>query len=102
MVNKGKRIGDSKKAKQVKSITFFHNPNDSSGVPDPIQQFDIMLGVEKEKKVKPKDVFEDYHDDKKKKKKKKLDSKSNPKMDPLKEVGKKRGLEKKNKERSKK
>ena len=97
MVNKGKRIGDSKKGKDVKSITFFHNPNETSGMPDPIQQFDIMSGVEKEKKVKPKDVFEDYDEKKDKpKRKKKLDSKKDPNMDALKDVGKKRGLEKKN------
>ena len=47
MVNKGKRIGDAKKKKQVKSITFFHNPNDSQGMPDPVQQFDILSGIEK-------------------------------------------------------
>ncbi len=97
MVNKGKRIGDSKKKKEVKSITFFHNPNDSMGVPDPIQQFDILEGIEKDKKVKPKDVFEDYNESKNKKRKPIPDDKKKhrkQKMDPLQVRGKKRGLEK--------
>ena len=53
MVNVGKRLGDSKKKKEVKQITFFNDPNDSV-IPDPIQQFDILTGVEKEKKLRPK------------------------------------------------
>lgn len=100
MVNKGKRIGDSKKKKEVKSITFFHNPNDGIALADPVQQFDILEGVEKEKKVRPKDVFENYTDNnkrsnKKPKKKKPLDKSKDPNMNPNQERGKKRGLEKK-------
>jgi hypothetical protein len=102
MVNKGKRIGDSKKKKEVKSITFFHNPNDTQGLPDPVQQFDILDGVEKEKKVRPKDVFEDYNDPKSKAKQKKTkpqrDEKKkhrNVKMTEMQQKGKIRGLDKK-------
>ena len=99
MVNVGKRLGDSKKKKEVKQITFFNDPNDSV-IPDPIQQFDILTGVEKEKKLRPKDVFEDYNEksNKKKKKKKGDDEKQkhrSQKMEPLQERGKKRGVDKK-------
>lgn len=96
MVNKGKRVGDSKKKKEVKSITFFHNPNDGIALSDPVQQFDILEGVEKEKKVKPKDVFENYQEKPKKSKTKKkpLDKSKDPNMNPNQERGKKRGLEK--------
>jgi len=96
MVNKGKRIGDSKKKKEVKAITFFHNPNDGMAVPDPVQQFDILSGIEKDKKVRPKEVFEDYHN---KPYKRKVDKENvkhrNQKMVPAQERGKKRGLDKK-------
>lgn len=104
MVNKGKRVGDSKKKKEVKSITFFHNPNDGIALADPVQQFDILEGVEKEKKVRPKDVFEDYKDKPKTKNKKKkpLDKSKDPNMNPNQERGKKRGLEKKQKKGNKK
>jgi hypothetical protein len=97
MPNIGKRIGDHKKAKDVKSLTFFHNPNDGIALADPVQQFDILAGIEKEKKIRPKDVFENYVDKKKKVKK------GNPekvkhrgqKMEPAQVRGKKRGLDKK-------
>lgn len=95
MVNKGKRVGDSKKKKEVKPLSFFHNPNDAHSDPDPIQQFDILAGVEKEKKIRPKDVFEDYHnkpDSRKVAKEKKKHR--NVKMEPAQVRGKKRGLEK--------
>lgn len=97
MVNKGKRVGDSKKKKEVKSITFFHNPNDTAGLPDPIQQFDILDGIEKDKKVKPKDVFEDYKDPGKKTKPKNDEKKKhrNMKMNEMQQRGKRRGLDKK-------
>ena len=95
MVNKGKRIGDSKKKKEVKAITFFHNPNDAHSDCDPVQQFDILAGVEKEKKVRPKEVFENYHnnpDNRKVAKEKKKHR--NEKMEPAQVRGKKRGLDK--------
>jgi hypothetical protein len=100
MVNKGKRVGDSKKKKEVKSITFFHNPNDTAGLPDPIQQFDILDGIEKDKKVKPKDIFENYNDPGKQAKqtKPKRDEKKkhrNVKMNEMQQRGKRRGLDKK-------
>ncbi len=95
MVNKGKRVGDAKKKKEVKSISFFHNPNDTSGVPDPVQQFDILEGIEKEEKIREKDVFEGSTDGSKKKLNKKQDKRRKDKMDPLQERGKKRGLDKK-------
>ncbi len=97
MVNKGKRVGDSKKKKEVKGITFFHNPNDTQGVPDPIQQFDILDGIEKEEKVKEKDVFEGVNHKEKKGKKleKGKDKRRDPKMTEMQERGKKRGLDKK-------
>ena len=100
MVNKGKRVGDSKKKKEVKSITFFHNPNDTQGLPDPVQQFDILDGIEKDKKVKPKDIFEDYKDPKQKQTKPKpqRDEKKkhrNVKMNEMQQRGKRRGLDKK-------
>ena len=92
----GKRVGDSKKARDVKQLTFHHNPNDSY-IPDPIQQFDILTGIEKEKKVRPKDVFENYKD-KKKENPSKVDEKTkhrSQKMVPMQDRGKKRGLDKK-------
>ena len=99
----GTRKGDWKKQRDVKGITFFHNPNDSI-LPDPIQQFDILTGIEKETKVKPKDVFENYHSlvARKGEKKKKKPSKKKPeqlkhrhgKMVPLQDRGKKRGIDK--------
>lgn len=97
MVNKGKRVGDSKKKKEVKSITFFHNPNDTQGLPDPIQQFDILEGIEKDNKVRPKDVFEEYNDPGKKPKPKKDEKKKhrNQKMTEMQQKGKRRGLDKK-------
>ena len=101
MPHLGKRIGDSKKARDVKQLTFHHNPNDSY-VPDPVQQFDILTGVEKEKKVRPKDVFENYKEKKKVKPSKVDDEKTkhrSQKMAPLQERGKKRGLEKKKMEK---
>ena len=98
----GRRIGDSKKAKDVIQITFHHNPNDSY-VPDPVQQFDILTGVEKENKVKPKDVFENYKEVKKQPtKKKKVDDKTkhrSVKMVNAQDRGKKRGLDKKKTEK---
>jgi hypothetical protein len=102
MPNKGARTGDSKKKKEVKTISFFHNPNDSI-VPDPVQQFDILTGVEKDKKVKPKDVFEDYHNNPDKRKTKKEDKKHrNAPMNPAQVRGKKRGLDKKQEKGKKK
>ena len=97
MVNKGKRVGDSKKKKEVKSISFFHNPNDTHGVPDPVQQFDILDGIEKEEKIKEKDVFENVGKTKSSGKKlnKTKDTRRNPKMNEMQEHGKKRGLDKK-------
>tara|TARA_R100001086_G_scaffold231228_1_gene151855 strand:- start:33 stop:335 length:303 start_codon:yes stop_codon:yes gene_type:complete len=95
MVNKGARKGDYKKKKEVKAISFFHNPNDAI-VPDPVQQFDILSGVEREKKVRPADVFENYH--KKPDTRKKDPAKNtnkNTKMVPAQVRGKKRGLDKK-------
>ena len=95
MVNKGKRIGDSKKKKEVKAISFFHDPNDAHLEPDPVQQFDILTGVEKDKKVKPKDVFENYHNEADTRKKSKAkNTKRESKMEPAQVRGKKRGLEK--------
>jgi hypothetical protein len=95
MVNKGKRIGDSKKKKEVKPLSFFHDPNDASSHPDPVQQFDILAGVEKDKKVRPKEVFENYHNqDNKRKKNKEKQKHRNQKMEPAQVRGKKRGLEK--------
>ncbi len=96
MVNKGKRIGDSKKKKEVKAITFFHDPNQGLLDADPVQQFDILAGVEREKKVRPKEVFENYHNDltKKRKVNKEKQKHRNVKMEPAQVRGKKRGLEK--------
>ena len=96
MPNKGKRIGDAKKKKEVKSITFFHNPNDSAGMPDPVQQFDILSGIEKEEKVKEKDVFEKIGKPKPVKKiEKKHDKRREIKMKENQVRGQKRGLDKK-------
>ena len=96
MVNKGKRIGDAKKKKQVKSITFFHNPNDSQGMPDPVQQFDILSGIEKEEKVKEKDIFDGVKSTKPVKKKEKThDKRREIKMKENQVRGQKRGLDKK-------
>jgi len=95
MVNKGARKGDYKKKKEVKAISFFHNPNDGA-IPDPVQQFDILSGVEREKKVRPAEVFENYH--KKPDTRKKDPAKNtnkNTKMVPAQVRGKKRGLDKK-------
>ena len=61
MPNIGKRVGDYKKKKDVKLMDTFHNPNDALKNPDPVLQFDILSGVEKDKKVRPKEVFENYH-----------------------------------------
>jgi hypothetical protein len=95
MVNKGKRVGDYKKKKEVKAINFFHNPNDGA-IPDPVQQFDILSGVEREKRVQPAKVFENYHKkpDTRKKQPEKNPNK-NTKMVPAQVRGKKRGLDKK-------
>lgn len=95
MVNKGKRVGDAKKKKNVKSISFFHNPNETTGVPDPVQQFDILDHIEKEEKVREKDVFEGSTDGSKKKINRKKDTRRNPKMTELSVRGQKRGLDKK-------
>tara|TARA_R110002096_G_scaffold359273_1_gene552325 strand:- start:139 stop:480 length:342 start_codon:yes stop_codon:yes gene_type:complete len=97
MVNKGKRVGDAKKKKQVSSISFFHNPNEAMGVPDPVQQFDILDGIEKEEKLKEKDIFEGITHPKKTGAKldKKQDKRRRDKMEPNQVRGAKRGLEKK-------
>ena len=95
MVNKGKRVGDAKKKKQVKSISFFHNPNDGIGLADPVQQFDILDHIEKEEKIREKDVFEGSTDGSKKKLNKKKDTRRDPKMTEMQERGKRRGLDKK-------
>jgi hypothetical protein len=95
MVNKGKRIGDFKKKKEVKPLSFFHDPNDAHSDPDPVQQFDILTGVEKDKKIRPKDVFENYHNQPDGRKKNKAKNKKREsKMEPAQVRGKKRGLEK--------
>tara|TARA_R110000824_G_scaffold370187_1_gene559753 strand:+ start:845 stop:1171 length:327 start_codon:yes stop_codon:yes gene_type:complete len=96
MVNKGKRTGDFKKKKEVRAITFFHNPNDAMAMPDPVQQFDILDGVEKDKKIRPKDVFENYHNAPDRRKIKKENKKHrNQQMKENQQRGQKRGLEKK-------
>jgi len=94
MVNKGKRVGDYKKKKEVKPLSFFHDPNDAHSDPDPIQQFDILTGVEKDKKVRPKEVFENYHNQPDGRKKSKAKNKKREsKMEPAQVRGKKRGLD---------
>jgi hypothetical protein len=98
MPNIGKRKGDSKKAKDVSQMLFFHNPNDGLHDADPVQQFDILSGVEKDKKVRPKEVFENYREKPKKKKAKPEPEKvkhRGQKMEPAQVRGKKRGLDKK-------
>jgi hypothetical protein len=98
MPNIGKRKGDFKKKKDVKPLQFFTNPNDGMRDPDPGQQFDILTGIEKEKKVKPKDVFENYNEVKKKKGKNNKENQKHrsQKMEPNQVRGKKRGIDKKN------
>jgi hypothetical protein len=97
MPNIGKRNGDFKKKKDVKQLTYFHNPNDGIMHADPVQQFDILSGVEKEKKVRPKDVFENYHNNTNKRKVNKENQKHRSvKMVENQVRGKKRGIDKKN------
>ena len=57
-----KRKNDPK-AKDIKPVfNLFHDPNHQHNFADNQQQFDILQGVEKEKKLNPKKIFEGYTD----------------------------------------
>jgi hypothetical protein len=78
MVNKGKRKTD-KPAKNIKpSYELFHDPNHTHQFDENVQQFDILTGVEKEKKLNPKKIFENYPKEAKKKKGKKKEDTKDP------------------------
>ena len=53
-----------KKRKVKNHKPIVHNSNSSN--PDPPVQFDVQKAVKDDKKVRPKEVFEDYQDPKKK------------------------------------
>ena len=62
MINGSQKNRIKKSGKQKKKIVkSFHL---EYGDPDPKSQFNIPKGVEDDKKIKPKDVFEGYQDPK--------------------------------------
>lgn len=90
-----KRKND-KKAKDIKpQFNLFHDPNHQHNFADNEQQFDILQGVEKEKKLNPKKIFEGYTE--KKVSKKKDDGKKNPNRNQSMKPAQQRGKYKKKK-----
>ena len=92
MVHKGKRKTD-KPAKNIKpSYELFHDPNHEHSFGENVQQFDILAGVEKEKKLNPKKIFENYPKEAKKnktlKKENTKDTNRNMPQKPLTQRGK--------------
>ena len=93
-----KRKNDPK-AKDIKpQFNLFHDPNHQHNFADNEQQFDILQGVEKEKKLNPKKIFEGYTDKKVKSNNKKKDvNTKNPNSNATMKPAQQRGNYKKNK-----
>ena len=86
-----KRKNDPK-GKDIKpQFNLFHDPNHQHNFAENEQQFDILQGVEKEKKLNPKKIFEGYTDKPAKAKPKVKDTKNpnrNQSMKPAQQRGK--------------
>lgn len=92
-----KRKNDPKGKNIAPQFNLFHDPNHQHNFADNEQQFDILQGVEKEKKLNPKKIFEGYTDKKVKQSKKKEVNTKNPNRNATMKPAQQRGKYKKKK-----
>ncbi len=92
-----RRKNDPKAKMIAPAFNLFHDPNHQHNFGGNEQQFDILQGVEKEKKLNPNKIFENYTDKKVKTNKKKEVNTKNPHRNQQMKPAQQRGKYKKKK-----